>query len=172
MFELPWADASFDVVMSINGIWGGCEDAVREMRRVSRPGGRIAISFWGDGHPLDLRDCFRAFAAHSPEQSVHGMRTTNGIARPGVAEAMLHDAGLEVVERGSRVSVIEWADANLAWRALSSIGPAVPALRHSDAATVRRDVLAAIDHCRDRRGTYRFRNDHQFVIARTPGRRR
>ncbi len=24
MFDLPWADESFDVVTSINGIWGGC----------------------------------------------------------------------------------------------------------------------------------------------------
>jgi SAM-dependent methyltransferase len=168
MFALPWPDESFRVVISINGIWGGCEGAVQEMRRVARPGGMVAISFWGDGQPLDLRPCFKALAAHAPEPSVAGMRATNAIARPGVAEAMMTAAGLEMCERGSRVSTLEWPDADIAWRALSSIGPAVPALRASDPDMIRRDVLAAIDHCRDGRGVYRFRNDHQFVIARVP----
>jgi hypothetical protein len=81
---------------------------------------------------------------------------------------MLQDAGLDVVERGSRISVIEWPDAELAWRALSSTGPAVPALRRGDPEALRRDVLAAIEPCRDRRGIYRLRNDHQFVIGRRP----
>lgn len=39
MFALPWDDASFDVVTSFNGIWGGCTDALREARRVLRDGG-------------------------------------------------------------------------------------------------------------------------------------
>ena len=42
---------SFDAVMSINGIWGGCEDALVEANRVLRPAGMIGISFWGREPP-------------------------------------------------------------------------------------------------------------------------
>ena len=168
MFELPWPDATFDAAMSINGIWGGCDAAVHEARRVLRPGGLLAITFWGPGPPLDLRACFQAFARHAPADHVGSMRHLNDIARPGVAEQMLTTAGFEVVAREQRISTLEWPDAELAWRALSSVGPAVPALRHSHPDAVRRDVLDAIGACRDRRGTYRFRNDHQIVIARRP----
>lgn len=168
MFELPWPDRWADAVVSVNGIWGGCEGALAEMHRVVRPGGSVAISFWGAGPPLDLRDCFRAFARHAPAQHITAMRRLNDIATDGVAERMLEGAGFEIVESGRRVSTIEWPDAELAWRALSSTGPAVPALRHGDRAALRRDVLAAIAGCRDDRGVYRFRNDHRFVLAHRP----
>jgi hypothetical protein len=81
---------------------------------------------------------------------------------------MLADAGFEVVGVGRRTSLLEWPDPDVAWRALSSVGPAVPALSHGDPAAIRSDVLDAIAGCRDRHGTYRFRNDHRFAVARKP----
>lgn len=165
MFDLPWVDERFDAVTAINGIWGGCEQAVREAHRVLRPGGRIGISFWGVGRPHDLRNCFKAFALNAPPGHVEGMKRTNNIAQPGVAEEMLASAGFVVVERGHRVSTIEWPDAETAWRALASVGPAVPALEQVGDDVLRPIVLEALEPCRDEVGIYHFRNDQQFVIA-------
>jgi SAM-dependent methyltransferase len=168
MFELPWDDQSFDVVISINGIWGGNQAALDEAHRVLEPGGGIGISFWGTGPPLDLRPTFKVFVGHSPEAHVGGMRDVNNIAFEGVAERMLTEAGFVDLERGSRIAVCEWPDPETAWRAITSIGPVVPALEHTDHEVLKKEVLEAIDGCRDRRGVYRFRNDHQFVTGRKP----
>jgi hypothetical protein len=94
------------------------------------------------------------------------MRRLNNIAVPGVAEEMLEVSGFSVLERGGRVSTMEWPDADTAWRALSSVGPAVPALRTNDSTTLRDALLAALEPCRDSRGVYRTRSDHQFLLAR------
>ena len=126
MFELPWADQSFDVVISINGIWGGNQAALDEAHRVLKPGGGIGISFWGAGPPLDLRPVFKVFVGHSPETHVGGMRDLNNIAFEGVAERMLTEAGFIDLERGSRIAVLEWPDPDIVWRAMASIGPVVP----------------------------------------------
>lgn len=96
------------------------------------------------------------------------MKRLNNIGTPGVAEEMLEASGFEVIQRGQRISTIEWPDAEIAWRAIASIGPAVPALDHGDGDALKRDLLSAIESCRDDRGVYRFRNDHQFVIAQKP----
>jgi SAM-dependent methyltransferase len=168
MFELPWPDESFDVALSVNGIWGGNEAALDEAFRVLRPGGRLGMSFWGQGPLLDIGTFFRIFARHSPDAHRGGMRKLNDIATPGVAEDMLAASGFEVLARDSRVAVIEFPDETLAWRAIRTLGPAVPALRTNDEAVLRREVLEALAPCRDQRGIYRTRSDQQFVIARKP----
>lgn len=166
MFDLPWDDASFDVVTSFNGIWGNCGDALVEMRRVVRSGGLVAITFFGTEAPLDRRATYLAMLPYLPQEEVTGLRSNNEIARPGVAETMLEDAGFCVLERGGRVQTIEWPDPEIAWRAMSSSGPIMPALAHPDQDGLRRDILAALEPCLGPDGIYRFRNNQQFVIAR------
>lgn len=45
--NLPFADASFDKVLSINSLqlWGDVFTGLKEIRRVMRPGGRLALGF-------------------------------------------------------------------------------------------------------------------------------
>ena len=70
MFELPWPDASFDAAISINGIWGGCGEALDEAFRVLKPGAPLTISFWGEGR----RSTSAPSSVRSP--AIHPRRTT------------------------------------------------------------------------------------------------
>jgi hypothetical protein len=111
---------------------------------------------------------FKIFALYAPEQHRGSMRRLNDIATPGIAESMLEASGFSVLDSGGRVSTIEWPDAEIAWRAVSSVGPAVPALRSNDPSVLRDAVLEALEPCRDARGGYRTRSDHRFVLASKP----
>ncbi len=76
MFDLPWLDHAFDVTVSFNGIWGGCDEALAEMARVTRPGGSVAFTFWGDASRLDILGYFLTLA--SAETEVTSRRGPNG----------------------------------------------------------------------------------------------
>jgi SAM-dependent methyltransferase len=131
MFELPFEDDRFDVATSFNGIWKGCEDALREARRVVRPGSLVGFSFWGSPKQLGLLPYFATLLELSPADHVDATLNQGDTGRPGVAEQMLADAGLEFVDRGTAQVINEWPDLDLAARALASAGPSWPALRRA-----------------------------------------
>lgn len=129
MFALPFDDDCFDVATSFNGIWKGCEDALREARRVVRPGGLVGFTFWGAPKRLGLLPFFATLVELSPPSHVDATLNQGDTGRPGVAEQMLADVGLEFVDRGTAQVVTELPDLDLAIRALASSGPSWPALQ-------------------------------------------
>jgi SAM-dependent methyltransferase len=144
MFALPFPDSTFDVVTSFNAIWAGCDHALVEARRVARPNGYIALTFWGKPRNMQIMGCFRALAETAPPCQAGDLASLAEIGRPGVAEGMLERADLSPVERGTVESISEWPDAELAWRAIAASGPAWPSIQHSGEAAVKARVLSAL----------------------------
>ena len=129
MFALPFPDACFDVATSFNGIWKGCEAALREAARVLVPGGRLGLTFWGRLDHVGLMPYFLKIIELSPPSHAEANIRQGHTGQPGVIEEMLVSAGFMPRERGTVTVINEWPDAGLAVRALAAAGPSIPAIQ-------------------------------------------
>ena len=168
MFELPWEDESFDVAISINGIWGGCQDAINEAYRVLKPGGSMGITFWGPGKALDLRDYFIVIGTAAPGEAEELMQLA-AIGTPGVAEEMFESAGFVVEERAATSGIIEASSDDDVWRVLRSPGITVAPLAELGEDELRKRVLESVAPFRYEDGSYRIVNEITHMIARKSG---
>ena len=129
MCDLPWEDESFDLATSFRGIWGTTPAALADVRRVLRPGGRVAMTVWGDVGKSPGAWMFLPFR-WALEAQVDNQAQMVSLGRPGVGEAFLADGGFAPEERFVVPFFIECADPDAYARGLASSGPAYEAIQH------------------------------------------
>jgi SAM-dependent methyltransferase len=128
MADSGFDDASFEAVTSFRGIWGTTPGAVREACRLLVPGGRFALTCWGDMASMPGGRLLAPFRLAAPAQVEHQSDMV-ALKRPGAAAAFLSDAGLEPEESFAVPFVFEFADAEHYARGLASTGPAYEAIQ-------------------------------------------
>jgi SAM-dependent methyltransferase len=129
MHDLPWEDKVFDVVTSFRGIWGTTPDAVAEIRRVLRPGGRVGLTVWGH---LKVSPGVWALAPFrlASHEKVDNQAAMVSLGRPGAGETLLESCGFVDIRRVEVPFAWEFADPEMFARALASSGPAYEAIQN------------------------------------------
>lgn len=152
MENLPWEDASFDVVTAFNALQYALDVdmALTEAARVARPDGRIAICKWGRPEENEFFAFLTAIGAN-------GVRGDDLPATDPVDEA-IRAARLEVLATDHVAAPIEMADRVSLSESLSRAG--------IDAAPSATSVTAAALPYRRADGTYRFENRLRYWILR------
>jgi ubiquinone/menaquinone biosynthesis C-methylase UbiE len=166
---LEYADASFDVALCALGLMymPDPERALREMRRVLVPGGRLAIAVWGERRRCGWSSVFPIVDAEVSSE------VCPLFFQLGQAEALAgacRDAGLEVVAEHRIASTMFHADAQEACDAAFAGGPVALAWsRFSDEARARAQAryLESIEEWREAEG-YRIPVEFVVLSARTP----
>jgi len=166
MFALPFADDSFDVATSFNGIWKGCEGALSEAGRVLVPDGRLGLTFWGQYERLGLMPYFLKVIELSPPTHGAASMEQGDTGRPGVIEDMLATTGLALVERGTIEVVNEWPDVGTAVRALAAAGPSVPAIEAVGYDAFCEDLSEVLSPLCDRDLGIRITSEFGWITAR------
>lgn len=143
---LPYDDSSFDAAAAINSLFYAADSsaALRELVRVTRPGGRIVVTSWGQPDQCAYGSVLRAVGALLPSPPP-GAPAGGPFAfsAPGVLEDVLASTGLCVSERGEVSCPFIYPDAETSLRGQLSSGVVQRAIAHSGEAAVR----TAIEEC-------------------------
>jgi SAM-dependent methyltransferase len=129
MHAMPWADSSFDVVTSFRGVWGTTPDALSEIHRVLRPGGRVGFTVWGHIKASPGRWALTPFTLAADEK-VENQANMVRLGRPGAGEELLAEHGFVDVERLTVPFAWEFADPETFARTVASTGPAYEAIQN------------------------------------------
>ena len=165
MEELPYADASFDVVTAFNSLQfaDNLLHALREARRVARPGGYVAMVTPGRMEDSEFATTLKAVMACLP--SPPPAARTFAIAETGKLEALMEQVGLTICARGDVSCPFEYPDEETAWKTINSSGPLAAAVRVAGEATIKQAVLASLVPFKTPEGGYRQENLIHYVIA-------
>ena len=124
--ELPWADGSFDAALSclVLAFMADADQGVREMARVTRPGGTVAACMWDiEGGGMTMLSTFWR-AAQQVDPGVTGERMRPGVARGDIADR-LRRAGLEDVQDGELEASADYTGFEDFWEPFTfAVGPA------------------------------------------------
>jgi SAM-dependent methyltransferase len=148
MAALPWDPDSFDVVTSFRGIWGTTPGAVEEAHRVLVPGGRLALTVWGNVGKSPGAWMMAPFLWATDEKVQHQADMVR-LGRPGVGEAFLDERGFDAAERFEIPFAFEYPDPETYARGLAATGPAYEAIQSiGEEEFVERATALAAEHVR------------------------
>jgi ubiquinone/menaquinone biosynthesis C-methylase UbiE len=142
---LPIADGSFDVVLSSLGLQFVSDKALalREMRRVLIPHGRLAIATVGPAGPL-FTILEQALARHLNPEAAGFTRAVFSLHEPQELETLTSGAGFRDVEvRSKALSITLPGPADFLWQYIHStpLGAAVAQIDDVGRAALERDVV-------------------------------
>jgi SAM-dependent methyltransferase len=164
--RLPYADDSFDAVTGFCSFFFADDmvEALREARRVARPGAPVVIQVWGRPERFDLGLMKAVLARFRPPPPADRLDPST-LWKPGVLEDLAVQAGLIPDAAFDDRFAYEYADEESMSRAMLSAGGfgAIVGDRQDEA---RDAVLEALAVCRTPACGYRIENDWHFLIAR------
>lgn len=163
--ELPYADNTFDVTFASMSIMFAANPlaALREMKRVTIPRGRVTIGIWGKPEDCEYRHILKAVAdtMPSPPQG-KGPFALSGI---GVLEDMMETAGIKVVDFGEADAPFLFADFQIMWRIITSAGPIQLAKQLVSERDLQAALIQATKPFQTAKGSILLHNRFRFVTA-------
>jgi ubiquinone/menaquinone biosynthesis C-methylase UbiE len=145
--DLPFPPATFDVVLCQQGLqfFPDRTAAVREMRRVVRPGGVVGAAVWAAGHRLEPFDHYaEALAAAGAAPPFPGaFENATFVMGADDVRALLEAADFASVEVSTVELAIVWPDADSAAGGIlgTPFGPLVDSLPGDSRAALHADLL-------------------------------
>lgn len=164
--ELPFEDASFDVVTGFNAFQFAADPvaALRQARRVCKPGGRIFVMTWGAPAGMEAAALVAALKPLLPPPPP-GSGGPFALSEPGKLEELAASAGLTPLEVFDVQAPWHYPDLDTAQRGLGSSGVAAKAAEISGQDALDAAHAGALAPFRQTDGSYRIGATFQVLMA-------
>lgn len=164
---LPFPDQRFDVVTGFNSFQyaGDAVGALREARRVTKPGGRIVVMTWGEPEGMQAASLVAALRPFLPPPPP-GAGGPFVLSDEAKLRAFAGEAGLANAEVFDVACAYVYPDLETGVRGLNSAGVAVRAIEHSGEAAVSEGHAKALAPFRQADGSYRAMASFRCLLAR------
>ncbi len=164
--ELPFVDLTFDIVTLINTLphVATPQTALREARRVLRPGGRLAIASWARPEQCQIAKFFQALDLLLPVEASN-TPAAFAFSKEGELGRLAAKAGFSKLLEAQAVSIWNYPDEETALQGLLSTAAAVKAADCAGEDRVRAVTREFLLPYRLPRGGFRFENTFQYLIA-------
>jgi SAM-dependent methyltransferase len=164
--DLPWDDETFDVATAFNSVQYAEDpvDALAEIRRTLRDGGRVAVVTWGAPERCEMRDVLAAVGSVLPPPPP-GAGGPFALSTPGALEGLLADAGFSPLGSNDVETPYVYLDLDAAWRSIASAGPGKRAIEHAGLEATRAAVVPAFEAHAAEDGVVRLSNVFRYAIG-------
>ena len=164
--ELPFADASFDVVSGFNSFQYAADkvNGLTEARRVMKDDGKLIVLVWGQPEDCEMAGYLKALGSLLPPPPP-GAPGPWALSPPGALEELAGKAGLKAIAAQTVPITFDFDNEAKAVRGLLAPGPATLAIQTSGEEAVADAIRAAIAPFRRADGSYSLRNAFRFIVA-------
>lgn len=168
--ELPFEDASFDVVTGFNAFQFAADPvaALRQARRVCKPGGRVFVMTWGTPAGMEAAALVAALKPLLPPPPP-GSGGPFALSEPGKLEELAASAGLKPLEVFEVEVPWHYPDLETAQRGLGSSGVAAKAAEISGQEALDAAHAAALEPFRQTDGSFRIGATFRVLMAGNDG---
>jgi SAM-dependent methyltransferase len=164
--SLPFADNSFDIVAGFNSFQyaENFESALREARRVLKPGGRMVLGIWDKPEMSDATNVLKAIGKLLPPPPP-GTPGPFALSEDGKIENSCEDNDLTLIYE-TRVSCpFLYASLNDGIKSFMGTGPAAAAVNNSSKQIVEETIANALSPYRVAEGFHFLQNHFLVFIA-------
>jgi SAM-dependent methyltransferase len=162
---LPYRDGEFDAVMAINSVFY-CADVAHgmsELARVTRSGGRVAITTWGKPEDCQYAPMFAAIIGTLPQRPPGD--GPFALSAPSALDGLLEGARLRPIARGASRCVLRSATFDAFWRGVSAAGPLQGAFKQVGEEKVKAAVRGAVERLVDPDGSLELSNTFLWAVG-------
>lgn len=164
---LPFASESFDVVTGFNSFQyaGSFENALKEAKRVLKPGGRLVLAIWAKPELSDATTVLKQLGTLLPPPPP-GTPGPFALSEDGVMEKNLENLGLQLEFKETVACPFLYADLSDGVKSFLGTGPAAAALNKNDTKVVEQNLSNSLKAFHVADGFHFLMNNFLLFIAR------